>query len=790
MFKNGMMWDLDAYKIGHMTQYPEDTEYIYSVLQLRYSYDDMKEVVVSGLQYFIKEYLCKPLTQEGVDEFISELKRMGVYNDKLDDKFKSLVDLGYLPIEIKAIPEGTIIQVPNAICTVTNTIPGFHWVVGMVETLLLKVWSPILTASKSLQYKKLLRDYMIKTSDVTDESVLDFMVHDFGSRGCSCPEQAALTGMAHAVVFRGSDTIATIPLVKEYYNATDSDEIIASIPATEHSVMCSYGMEHELEAFNAILDKYPTGLVSIVSDTYNWYNVMENFTVQLKDRIEARDGKVVFRPDSGNPIDIIVGTVKENIPYEEYDKYTSEELGGIRSLAKVFGSTVNSKGYRVLNPKVGLIYGDGMYLERYKDTLELLRKIGYSVENLVIGVGGILRDGSRDSVGAAFKATLIKRKGMEPYGIMKNPITDSKKKSFKGKIQVDEDGFGSFKTIEVDDEYFESYLQYTITNDALIPVYRDGKLIREYSWSEIKDTFSKYFNAPYYLDQEAIAKFRESIYVIYYTDTKKVIKTWEAQKWGAGELNFNQMEKQEKIIPCDIYVPYLSFKTLENLLVQMKYLIKNNYIVKNIKIGYISYSRQERETEKEPELFSLLKQTLIEGCALNRIPQSEKIAIIDIHNRDSAPAGFKLKSYLLQLLYNIQIKYDNIVLVAPDKGALKRNEELNLPIKTTIYFDKCRKDGKVTSKINVIKEPETDKPTFVILDDICDGGRTFANAAKQLKLKYPTSKVVLGVTHAILPYGVKTLVYGGIDSLFTIDTCLLAQHCGNYIHVLGYNLAH
>ena len=152
--------------------------------------------------------------------------------------------------------------------------------------------------------------------------------------------------MAHALVFRGSDTINTIPLVRKYYGATG--EIISSVPATEHSVMCSYGRDEEISAFRNMLNLYPTGVVSIVSDTYNWYDVMDNFTVELKDEILARDGKVVFRPDSGNPIDIINGELKYKIPTSKLTDYNSKELGGIRALDKAFGHTINSKGFKVL----------------------------------------------------------------------------------------------------------------------------------------------------------------------------------------------------------------------------------------------------------------------------------------------------------------------------------------------------------------------------------------------------------------------------------------------------------
>lgn len=463
------IWDVDAYKLGHMCQYPSDTEYIYSVLQLR-SDKTFKEVPVIGLQYLIKEYLMQPILEEDVKELIEESKTMGIYHPDTETKLMALAKLGYLPLEIKALPEGSIVEMPNAICTIQNTIEGFHWCVGMVETLLLKWWSALTTGACSLAYRRLVNQYFDETSD--SDFLKPFAVHDFGSRGCMTPEGAAFTGMAHALNFDGSDTIITAPLVRKYYNAQGM--VIASVPASEHSVMCSFGRDEEIKAFEHMLDTYPTGVASIVSDTYDWYNVMDNMVYDLKEKILARDGKTVFRPDSGNPFDIICG----EMPIKGLSmEYGAKQIGGIRALDKAFGHTVNSKGYKVLDSHVGLIYGDGMYLERYEKTLSTLKHLGYSVENLVIGVGGILRNYSRDSLGAAFKATCVCRDG-EWTPIMKDPVTDQGKKSYKGFVYVTkQDG------------------KYTTSNEKtsenlLTTVFKDGKLIKDYTWEEIKSHYN------------------------------------------------------------------------------------------------------------------------------------------------------------------------------------------------------------------------------------------------------------------------------------------------------------
>lgn len=469
------IWDLDAYKVGHMSQYPKDTEYIYSVMQLR-SDRYFEKTPIIGLQYLIKEYLTQKISQEEVNQLIEELKLMNVYHPDTEEKLNNLVKLGYIPLEIKAIPEGSIVELPNAICTIKNTLPGYHWVVGFFETLLLKWWSALATASCSLKYREIVDKFFKKTSD--NEEIKPFMVHDFGSRGCMTPEGAAFTGMAHALNFNGSDTIMSIPLIRKFYNAEGM--IISSVPASEHSIMCSYGREEELSAFENMLKLYPTGVVSIVSDTYDWYNVMDNFTLKLKDKILMRDGKTVFRPDSGDPIEIICGTITEKIADRDLDKYSAKELGGIRALDKVFGHTINSKGYKVLNAKVGLIYGDGMYLQRYEKTLEILEKLGYSAENLTIGVGGILRNHTRDTLGAAFKATCVKRNNKDWMPIMKDPVTDKKKKSYCGFIGVEKED-GKYVTKPLKD----------IKNDKLTTVFRNGELIKDYKWEEIKERYNK-----------------------------------------------------------------------------------------------------------------------------------------------------------------------------------------------------------------------------------------------------------------------------------------------------------
>ncbi|MGL5958686.1 MAG: nicotinate phosphoribosyltransferase [Phocaeicola sp.] len=471
-----LLWNIDAYKVGHMNQYNPEVEFVHSVFQLR-SCKTFTHVPVFGLQYLLTEYLTNACpTHEEVDELLAELKMMGVYHDDIKKRLYDLAELGYLPIKVNAVPEGTIITTPNAIATIENTVAGFHWLVGFVETLLLQWWSSLSTAAQSLQYRRIAEYYFNKTSDLDN---VKFNVHDFGLRGASCPEHGAITGAAHALSFDGSDTIIAIPFLREYYGSEGF--VVGSVPASEHSVMCSFGREREIEAFEHMLDTYENGIVSIVADTYDWYNVLDTILPSLKDKILARDGRIVVRPDSGVPEKIING---ETLYHMHNYEYSTRDKGALRMLDEVFGHTVNSKGYKVLNDKVGLLYGDGMYPARYAHTLHDMQSIGYASDNLVIGVGGILRGHSRDTLGCAIKATGIVRKGSTAWeGIMKDPVTDSGKKSYCGRVKVSLEN-GVFNTVTEGEDGF---------NDAksiLATVLCDGT-VKKLSWSEVKENYAK-----------------------------------------------------------------------------------------------------------------------------------------------------------------------------------------------------------------------------------------------------------------------------------------------------------
>ena len=463
----------DVYKMGHMQQYPEGTTKVYSYLLAR-SDKKSPSTLFYGLQYYLKLLETK-IDQEMVEEFLMYRKEILGSDAPQDvvDKMNALADLGYFPLKIRAVPEGTTVPVRNVLMTIENTVDGFHWVVGFVESLLLKVWNTCTVASYSKKLQKLCRRFSDETCD--NEEHLPFQVHDFGYRGCSSDETAAISGSAHLISFMGTDTIPAIQMVKETYEC--DGPIGMSVAATEHSVMCAYGQANEFQAFERMLDLYPSGIVSIVSDTYDLWQVLEDFAPRLKDRILARDGKVVFRPDSGDPPKIICGD-------DDAQHDSAEWHGSLRLLDKVFGSTKNKKGYKVLNPKVGLIYGDGMFYERFERTLETLKDRGYASSNLTIGIGGLLlQQHNRDDQGFAIKATFAIVNGQRRE-LMKDPKTDSRKKSHQGLLALYRDGDGRYFTKDRCSEKEEAV-------SLLNTVFENGKITKPITFNEIRELAAK-----------------------------------------------------------------------------------------------------------------------------------------------------------------------------------------------------------------------------------------------------------------------------------------------------------
>lgn len=463
----------DVYKMGHMEQYAPGTNFVYSYLTAR-SNKHFSDMVFFGLQYYLREYLSRPISTRNVTEFLSDRESiLGIKtSDDVLNKMLSLARLGYWPLNIKALPEGSRVPIKTAMMTICNTRPEFYWCVGLVESLILKVWYPSTVATCCRQYRDIAEKYWRQS--VGHLNGIDYSVHDFGYRGDSSVEGAALSGAAHLLSFKGSDTVPALRFCRDYYYATD-DGIMGSVPASEHSVMCSYGRSNEIGAFKRMLELYPTGIVSIVSDTFDVYRVLTEFAEELKPQILSRSGRVVFRPDSGDPENVICGD-----PAAE--EGTPQHKGAIRLLDEKFGSTTNLRGFRELNPAVGLIYGDGMYQARYERVLARMQSMGYAANNLVIGVGGILRNHTRDTLGFAIKATCVRR-GDDPAGswreIEKDPVTDPGKKSACGFIRVDSEPYGRYVTrdrVSPDEEQ----------GGLLQSVFLNGNVIKQYSLNEAR----------------------------------------------------------------------------------------------------------------------------------------------------------------------------------------------------------------------------------------------------------------------------------------------------------------
>lgn len=468
MLPRNIFMSTDVYKLEHCIQYQPGITKVYSHLIAR-SGKKIPFTVFYGLQYYLKEYLSIKPTKEMVDELF-EIRKGILGTDPSEDmkkKFYGLVELGYIPLEIKAVPEGTVMQTKNVLMTMTNTHPDYYWVVGFFESLLLKVWGTTTVASYSKLLKNIIQTYNSETCD--NNELVPFQVHDFGFRSGMAEESSMLGGSAHLVNFLGTDTVPAVRMLKNIYKS--EGPIGLSVPASEHSIMCSFGRENELDAFKHMLKTYPTGIVSIVSDTYNLWNVLENFTEELRTEIESRDGKLVYRPDSGDPLKIICGDPDAKLG-------SPEREGALAILDRKFGHTINSKGYKELNPKVGLIYGDGIYLERMKTILETLKEQGWSSNNIVFGIGGILiTSHSRDDQGFAVKATYVEKDG-KGEEIEKDPITDPGKKSLKGLLRLTKENGVYITKDQCSHEEERSGL--------LIPVFKDGIVLKEYTLDEVR----------------------------------------------------------------------------------------------------------------------------------------------------------------------------------------------------------------------------------------------------------------------------------------------------------------
>ena len=451
----------DSYKFSQWMQYPSDTTHISSYIESR---GGEQESVFFGLQAFIKEYMLTPITMRDIDRAEKIVTAHGLPFNR--EGWEIIVNEhgGLLPLEIEAVPEGTVMPTRNVQVQVVNTDPRLFWLTSYIETAMLRgVWYPSTVATKSRKMKKIIAAALHKTSDVPVNDQLFFKLHDFGARGASSTETAMLGGMAHLVNFMGTDTFEAIPAVMELYN---TDEVVGfSIPASEHSTITSWGRENEVKAFENMIDKFagPGKLYACVSDSFNIYEAAGDlWGTKLKDKIIAKGGTLVVRPDSGDP---------ETVPVEV-----------IEILMDKFGFTVNSKGFKVLPPYIRLIQGDGINEHSLPKIIDNMIAKGFSIDNIAFGMGGgLLQAWNRDTLKYAMKASARRDTNGKWHDVFKDPISDHGKLSKKGRLGlVLGAGLGTSTIMTVPKDVADR------KGNMLRPVFRDGELLVDDTFAAIR----------------------------------------------------------------------------------------------------------------------------------------------------------------------------------------------------------------------------------------------------------------------------------------------------------------
>lgn len=462
---NNLLLNTDSYKASHWLQYPPNTDAAFFYVESRGGLYD--RTVFFGLQAILKEYLTKPITHADVDEARDIFSAHGLpFNES---GWRYVVDnhAGLLPIRIRAVPEGTVVPTHQALMTVESTDPNAYWVPSYLETLLLRVWYPVTVASVSWHAKQTIRQFLERTSD-DPIGQLPFKLHDFGARGVSSAESAALGGAAHLVNFMGTDTVSGLLLAKTFYHEPMAG---FSIPAAEHSTITSWEREHEVDAYRNMLKQFakPGAIVAVVSDSYDiYYAIREHWGKTLKDEIIKSGATIVVRPDSGDPVDVVHQCIS--------------------LLDEAFGHTVNSKGYKVLN-YVRVIQGDGINPNSIRAILERVTSAGYATDNVAFGMGGaLLQQVNRDTQKFALKCSAARVNG-KWIDVYKDPITDKGKQSKRGRLTLlQHKEYGTFKTVSISAESaslndIEKPLGY---EDAMKTVFENGKIINDYTFAEIR----------------------------------------------------------------------------------------------------------------------------------------------------------------------------------------------------------------------------------------------------------------------------------------------------------------
>ena len=447
---NNIIYNVDSYKHSHYKQYPENLQYVSSYIEAR-SDKNYNFSLFFGLQTILEDLTAPDIMD--VKETDNLLKEHGF--DFNYNGWKDIVKLGYLPISIKAVPEGSLIPNHNVLMQIVNTDPRFPWLTSFVETALLRVWYPITVSTRSKFIKNIILDALNKSGD---PSLIDFKLHDFGFRGVSSQESGSIGGLAHLVNFMGTDTIGSLRLAKTNYNCPMAG---FSIPAAEHSTITSWGRDGEIQAYKNMLNQFakPGKILAVVSDSYDlMYTVREIWGKVLKQDVIDSGATLVVRPDGGDP--------------------TTIPLDIIKQLAEDFGYTVNEKGYKVLVPCVRVIQGDGVNEHSIKRCLDNIMEAGFSADNITFGMGGeLLQTVNRDTLGFAMKASAVMENGVWK-DVYKEPKTDMSKASKKGVLALIKEN-GIYKTIVEKDLVNKD-------DNILKEVFRDGKILVRQKLDEIR----------------------------------------------------------------------------------------------------------------------------------------------------------------------------------------------------------------------------------------------------------------------------------------------------------------
>jgi nicotinamide phosphoribosyltransferase len=511
------LFSLDSYKLGHADQYPEGTEMVYSNFTPR-SLKHFKvpeafannTIIAYGMYDTIRtivETFNDTFFSRDIEEVLLEAQTIYPFfagNRGFDyQRIRELWELGYLPLDVWALPEGAHVTPQIPVLTLKNNASQFFWLTNFIETWISNtLWKPMVSATISWNYRQILLHYALKTGSAL--GFVDWQAHDFSLRGMSGMEDGARTGVGHLLSFTGTDNLAAVWYAMQAYEIEPGALIGGSVPATEHSVMSCGSKISELATFARLITAvYPTGIVSIVSDTWDFWRVITEYAKILKPTIMGRDGKVVFRPDSGDPADIICGTARiwdsaarsllhfdypvgyykdkvtgtyfykySPVGYNKIEEPTPEMKGAIECLWNIFGGTVTDKGYRMLDEHVGLIYGDSITMERADDILARLQDKGYASGNVVLGIGSYtFQYVTRDTIGAAMKATYAEVNG-EPVLLSKDPATDPGKKSATGILYVDRDEENDYILYDRQKSFGEGELELIFSNGEFSPVPR------------------------------------------------------------------------------------------------------------------------------------------------------------------------------------------------------------------------------------------------------------------------------------------------------------------------------